>query len=297
MELQTLATAFSNNYEIPMMTTINKGLLMGALAATSALASTLTFAPTANAASLKITVDNLAPENGTLLTPAWFGFHDGNFDLYDRNEPITPGLERLVEDGNVEPLNAEFLASGAGTAQGAIAGLDLTPGPIDSGESASFTIDLDGSLPSSQYFSYASMVIPSNDFFIANGNPLAHRIFDDAGNFLGADFLVAGSEVLDGGTEVNDELEETTAFFSQSVADTGEVEGGGVTLATGFEPGGRILSEPRFANADFTGEGFNIARFRVELVEDAAAVPEPGVVLGLLAMGGLMVGRRRAQQA
>ena len=272
--------------------------MTGAIALTTVLSATLAIAPSARAASLKITVDNLAPDNGTFLTPAWFGFHDGTFDLYDRNEPITAGLERLVEDGTIEPLNAEFAAASGGTAQGAILGTALTPGPIDPGESASFTIDLDGSAASSRYFSYASMVIPSNDFFIANGNPLAHRIFDDSGNFIGADFTVSGSQVLDGGTEVNDELAANTAFFGQSAPDTGVVEGGGVTSAAGFISGGRILSEPRFANADFTADGFNVARFRVELIEEeAASVPEPGIVLGLLAMGGLMLGRRRTQQA
>ncbi|MGB5916518.1 MAG: spondin domain-containing protein [Phormidesmis sp.] len=274
------------------VTTIRRSLTMGAIATTSLLASTLASTASANAASLKITVDNLAPENGTFLTPAWFGFHDGSFDLYDRNEPITPGLERLVEDGTVEPLNAEFAAAGGGIVQGAILGTALTPGPIDPGESASFTVDLDGALLSSRYFSYASMVIPSNDFFIANGNPLAHQIFDDLGNFVGADFVVSGSEVLDGGTEVNDELPENTAFFGQAAPDTGVSEGGVVTLAPGFIPGGNILSSPDFANADFTAAGYNVARFRVELVDDPTAVPEPGIVLGLLAMGGLLVSRR-----
>ncbi|MEL6554460.1 MAG: spondin domain-containing protein [Cyanobacteria bacterium J06621_11] len=283
--------------------TIRKCLMIGALATTSALASTLMLSAnqSANAASIRITVDNLAPENGTFLTPAWFGFHDGSFDLYDRNEPISAGLERLVEDGTIDPLNAEFAAAGAGTVQGAILGTALTPGPIDPSESASFTVDLDAAASSSRYFSYASMVIPSNDFFIANGNPLAHQIFDDAGNFLGADFIVAGSEVLDGGTEVNDELPENTAFFGQAAPDTGVVEGGGVTLAPGFIPGGNILSSDDFFNADFTAPGYNVARFRVELVEDNGAtdVPEPGIVLGLLALGGVMAGRRRAagQQA
>jgi hypothetical protein len=137
------------------------------------------------------------------------------------------------------------------------------------------------------------LIIPSNDFFIANGNPLAHRIFDDAGNFLGADFVVTGAQVLDAGTEINDELLETTAFFSQSVPDTGTREGAGVELATGFIPNGRILSSPDFANADFTAAGYEAARFRVELVPDDATtqVPEPGLGLGLLAMGGLLGGR------
>ena len=273
-----------------------KLMTISVIAATSAIASTLTLVPTASAASIKITVDNLAPENGTFLTPTWFGFHDGSFDLYNRNEPITPGLERLVEDGTVEPLSDEFSAAGHGTVQGAVLGTALTPGPIDPGESASFTVDLDGSAMSSRYFSYASMVIPSNDFFIANGNPLAHRIFDDNGGFLGTDFVVTGAQVLDGGTEINDELPENTAFFGQAVPDTGVTEGGVVTSASGFIPGGNILSSTDFANADFTVAGYNVARFRVELIEDgAASVPEPGIVIGLLAVGGLALARRRAQ--
>ncbi len=273
---------------------VRKGLIASAIAASS----TLALAPLADAATLKITVDNLAPTNGTFLTPVWFGFHDGNFDLYDRGEPVTEGLERVAEDGIVSALNDEFTAADDGEVQGAILGLTGAPGPIDPGESASFEVDLDASAASSRYFSYASMVIPSNDFFIANGNPLAHRIFDDAGNFVGADFVITGAQVLDAGSEVNDELPESTAFFGQQAPDTGIDENGGVELAEGFIPGGRILSSDDFANADFTAPGYEIARFRVELLADeAASVPEPGVVLGLLAAGGLMIGRRRQQQA
>lgn len=275
---------------------LGNGWKVGAYAL--AASSTLALAPTATAATLKITVDNLAPARGTFLTPAWFGFHDGSFDSYERGEAVTTGLERLAEDGDVSFISDEFAAVGGGTVQGAILGLAETPGPIDPGESASFTVDLDSSAASSRYFSYASMIIPSNDFFIANGKPFAHRIFDDAGGFLGADFVITGAQVLDAGSEVNDELAETTAFFSQAVPDTGTDEGGGVELATGFLPGGRILSSPDFANADFTAAGYEVARFRVELVaDDAASVPEPGLVLGLLALGGLMWGGRRHQQA
>ena len=270
---------------------LRKGMIVSAIAA----GSTLALAPVASAATLRITVDNLAPTNGTFLTPTWFGFHDGSFDLYDRGEPVTEGLERVAEDGIVSVLNDEFIAVGSGEVQGAVIGPTGAAGPIDPGESASFEVDLDFSAASSRYFSYASMVIPSNDFFIANGNPLAHRIFDDAGNFLGADFVVTGVQVLDAGTEVNDELPENTAFFGQAAPDTGVNEGGGVELAEGLIPGGPILSSPGFANADFTAPGYEVARFRVELVDDAAAVPEPGMVLGLLALSGLMVGRYRQQ--
>jgi hypothetical protein len=264
-----------------------------------AATSTLALSTAAGAATLKITVDNLAPSQGTLLTPVWFGFHDGGFDLYNRGEPVTAGLESLAEDGALAVINSEFDAAGAGTVQGAIAGPATTPGPIDPGESTSFTVDLDSRALSSRYFSYASMILPSNDFFVANGDPLEHRIFDDNGMFLGADFVIRGSEVLDAGTEVNDELPETTAFFGQTVPNTGTTEGGNVTSANGFIPNGRVLSSANFANADFTAAGYDVARFRIELVADdpATQVPEPGALLGLLAMGGLLGGsilQRRA---
>lgn len=153
-----------------------------------------------------ITIENLAPEQGTFLTPFWVGFHNGNFDTYDRGRPASPGLESLAEDGNT-----------------------------------TFTLDSDD--PNSQFFSYASMLLPSNDAFVANGNSEAIRIFDEQGNFIGADFIIAGNQVLDAGTEVNDEAENSTAFFGQSVANTGIEQNGVVQLHPGFIQGGRILSE------------------------------------------------------
>ncbi|WP_373543564.1 spondin domain-containing protein [Chamaesiphon sp.] len=213
---------------------------------------------------LTIEVENLAPTKGTLLTPVWFGFHNGMFDTYDRGRPASLGVERIAEDGNVSVIGAEFRQSGFGTVAGVVTGpLVGAPGPIDPGETGSFTVTLDASNPNSRYFNFASMILPSNDFFIANGNERAHEIFDAKGNFLGADFTVLGSQVLDAGTEVNDEIPANTAFFGQSVPNTGTVENGVVRAATGFIPGGAILSDPRFVNADFTAPDYKIARFRI----------------------------------
>ena len=244
----------------------------------------------AQAATIRVTVESLTPNGGTLLTPVWTGFHDGTFDIYNRGEEAFPGLESLAEDGDFSALSAEFLDSGAGTVDGAVFGFGgLANGPIDPGETATAIFELDETLASSRYFSYASMILPSNDAFIANGNPLAHQIIDDNGNFLGANFIVAGSEVLDAGTEVNDEGETTTAFFGQTVANTGTTEGGTVEAHPGFIPGGRILSSVQFANADFTAENYNVARITVEQIDDSATAttPEPGVTLSLLILSGI----------
>jgi hypothetical protein len=212
---------------------------------------------------LTIEIENLAPANATLLTPVWFGIHNGTFDTYDRGRPVSSGLERLAEDGTVDEINREFKLAGFGTVQGAVLGLAGAPGPIDPGETGTFSVTLDGSDATSRYFSYASMIIPSNDFFISNGNERAHQIFDDQGNFLGADFTILGGQVLDAGSEVNDEVPANTAFFGQQTPNTGVTENGVVRLATGFIPGGPILSTPEFANADFTALDYQIVRFRI----------------------------------
>ena len=226
-----------------------------------------------------VTIDNAAPQAGTNLTPLWVGFHNGEFDTYDRARPVSPGLESIAEDGDTALFSQEFALSGLGDVDGTIGSAPIAPG-----SSVRQTFNVDAS--EGRYFNYASMVLPSNDTFIANGNPLVHEIFDEAGNFIGADILVSGAQALDAGTEVNDELPANTAFFGQQTPNTGVDENGVVQLSSGFNPvgSGGILDDPRFANADFTAEGYQIARIRVSAnpsarlaaVLDAAQEPDGG---------------------
>jgi Ca2+-binding RTX toxin-like protein len=209
---------------------------------------------------ITVSIENLAPTNGTSLTPFWFGLHDGNFDTYDRGRPASQGVERIAEDGTTEAITQEFNQAGFGTVQGVVAGAN---GPIAPQETARFTVTVDSSDSQNAYFNYAAMLLPSNDFFVANGNERAHLIFDQQGNFVGADFIILGTNVLDAGTEVNDEIPANTAFFGQQTPDTGVTENGVVTLAGGFIPDGAILSDPQFANGDFTAAGYQIARIRL----------------------------------
>jgi hypothetical protein len=229
----------------------------------------LLLAPVASAEKITVTIENLAPVGGNFLTPLWVGFHNGSFDIYNQGDPASSALERLAEDGNTGPLSADFLASGAGVLDGTLVG------PLAPGDVATAMFDLDGTLPTSRFFSYAAMVIPSNDAFIANGDPMAHQIFSNTGSALGADFFLLGNEVLDAGTEVNDEIPANTAFFGQAAADTGVDENGVVMFHPGFNPvgSGGILDDPTFSNADFTRPGYPVAQIRV------FGVPEPGTML------------------
>lgn len=211
-----------------------------------------------------VEVTNLAPDGGTIQTPVWVGIHDGSFDLYDRGEPISPELERLAEDGDVAPLVSAFGASGAG-ADSVVFGAG---GPIQPGETASTSFVVDVAGQSQVCFSYASMVIPSNDAFVANGAPLC--LDASSGRMGPLSFTVSGEEVLDAGSEVNDEVPENTAALAQAAPDTGVVENGVVELHPGFQADGNVLAA--IPNGDFTVPGYENLQFTITAERVASEV-------------------------
>ena len=218
--------------------------------------------------SVVVTVENSAPSRGAFQTPFWVAAHDGSFDLYDRDAASSPALERLAEDGATGPLTEAFAAALPTAPQTTLVG---PSGPLAPGDTVSFTMNVDPTVD--RYFSYASMVIPSNDAFIANGNPTAHLLFNSRGRFVADDFVVAGSEVLDAGTEVNDEIAANTAFLNQGGPDIGDVEGGVVTVHPGFAAPGSltypdgVLNHPVTGLADFTGPTYRAASFSFKYVD------------------------------
>ncbi|MGB3511712.1 MAG: spondin domain-containing protein [Microcoleaceae cyanobacterium] len=229
-------------------------------------------------------VENLAPEDGVVLSPMWVGFHNGTFDIFNPGEEAEEFLERLAEDATIDssedfPVTigtafADFVESGLGTTQGTIA----VPGQIFPGELAveRFVLPPETLETTSRYFSYGSMILPSNDAFVANGNPLAFEVYDENGDFEGGEFIVAGSNVWDAGTEVNDEIPENTAFFGQEEPDTGDDENGVVNLHPGFIPNGDILTA--FPGGDFTEDGYQVARITIS--QDIVGEPESEVLQG-----------------
>ena len=130
-------------------------------------------------------------------------------------------------------------------------------------------------LANTNFLSFASMIDPSNDGFIGNDNPTQIPIFDEQGNFIGADFIVLGTEVWDAGTEVNDESPESIPYTLDVIFD-GEEENGTVQTHPGFlEVGnGGILDQPESANADFTEPDYQIARITITEAEEIPDLPD-----------------------
>lgn len=191
-------------------------------------------------AELRLTVRNTSDFGGVATTPFYFGFHNGSFDLFDAGKAASEGLERLAEDGifGVNPddgfttVAEERLAAQADSQGAAVVGTTPagTPGPIGAATQGSTTITIDDSALN-QYVSFGAMILPSNDAFV--GTDDAVKLFDDKGNFIGAQTIVfEGTDVYDAGTEVNTELD--AAFINQTGPDTGVDENGVITLHPGF---------------------------------------------------------------
>lgn len=263
-----------------------------------------------------VTITNNAPTGGVALTPLWVGFHDGSFDSYDSGLSVQEGLERVAEDGNTSVIDTDFLggftyidnsvgspasatvaSSQAGSER--VAGTIASPSgppPIQPRETSSqvFTISADST---NRWFSYAAMVIPSNDFFVANGNPLAHdlmSLFDGVGS-VSFNIGVAGT-VTDAGSETTDfETSAANGLFGlsggQSGPNEGAAENGVVTTVVGDPFAGFGITVPSqfdFNNGSLYGSGIGTVTI--------TAVPEPASALLFLSGLALSWLSRKAQR-
>ncbi|MEP3478705.1 MAG: spondin domain-containing protein, partial [Fuerstiella sp.] len=188
---------------------------------------------------ITITVTNLQAENGALLTPFFLATQDGAYDFFDVGGSASESLERLAEDGTTGPrINAALNSGGVNEA------VATDGGPIAPGASRTITLDANSLNQLTQYLSYASMVLPSNDAFIGNDSPTELDLFDADGNLIrrtGDDaFVINGNDVYDAGTEVNDEAPANTPVLGQAAPNTGVTENGLIRQHEGFQGSARL---------------------------------------------------------
>jgi hypothetical protein len=263
-------------------------------------AGALAFAGAAQAVDVKVTLTQLAPAGGVGIAPLWVGFHNSSFDVFDAGYAASLGIERAAEDGSAAQLSNIFAATVSGGVQGTLPGPPAFPGAVRTLTLSG--LDLAGA---NRYFSYAAMVVVSNDFFIGNDDPREHDLSNIAKGGK-VSLLVGGAgEVWDAGTEVNDfRYSLANGAFGigggQTAPNQGTDEHGVVHLVTG-NPYTSFLSQNlvpagyTWGALDFSNQG---AFARVDIEVLAAPVPEPSsalMMLGGLGLAGVVVRRRSAR--
>ncbi len=143
-----------------------------------------------------VTVENLAPANGVAFAPFHFGFNNGTFDSFDIGGVATAPIVSVAEGGSGSAWHPAFAAADPTAVRGTIGGLLLA------GATAMQTVRIDSAM--NPYFTFAAMVVPSNDFFIGNDSPTRFRVFDDAGNLLIGQIDQKARQIWDAGDEVFD---------------------------------------------------------------------------------------------
>lgn len=250
-----------------------------------------------HASMVQVEVTNLFSPGGLALTPLWVGFHDGSFDSFDAGATASSELQLLAEEGDASAVSTLFASNTSSgvqsviTAPGGFIGAPvIEPGEMTASEVFSINAMDNG------YFSFLSMLIPSNDAFIGNDAANAYALFDIAGHFNTLDILVLGSSVWDAGTEANRGYGAPFLLGADGElrVDENSVIGlhsglavlpGGLAIIGGNTPAGYTIDQ---AAADFTAQGFEVARITVK------EVPEPESLSAIaLALSGLFVLYRR----
>ena len=251
-------------------------LLTKKLFIATVLATVVSLAPNqTNAQTIRVTVENLNPSGGLFLTPVWFGLHDGSFDSFDLGGTASASIKAIAEGGDVSGLQSDFSAASATSVQGVVTdpsgfgSVGMQPPLIDAGNAGTTTFTI-ANPTSDRFFSFASMVIPSNDAFIGNDNPMAYELFDVLGNFNGTRTIdILGNQIWDSGTEENDNL--GAAFSADGGTDTATVGG-----LIGIHPDLTTLlgvNTPVGAITTVPGANDVVARITI------TAVPEPSTIM------------------
>jgi hypothetical protein len=232
-----------------------------------------------------VTVTNRAPASGIAFAPTHLGFHRGVFDAFDIGRTAGAGIVSVAEGGAGGQWQADFAAADPTATRGTIGGALLA------GESRSLTFLVDAGR--NRFFSFASMVIPSNDFFIGNDAPMRYQLFDDAGNLLIRSISQTAGQIWDAGSEAFSVA--GAAFLVNGMNDVRTPQNG--VVAFDFAELARFDGERTAAGYIFRS-GLTADReiYTIDF-SSTAVVPEPSTV-ALLSSGMLLLGlvarRRRA---
>lgn len=228
------------------------------------------------------TVTNLAPSNSISFAPLHVGFHNGTFDPFNIGETAGAGIISVAEGGSGSQWLADLGAIDPTATRGTIGGL------LQPGQSASMSFDVNVGL--NRYFSFANMVVPSNDFFLGNDQPL--MLFNGAGDLLITSIFQSTNQIWDAGSELFDPA--AAAFVGNNDLRTAQNS----VVALNFAELAGFNGQTTGAGYQFDSQlaaGQNV--YRIDLTSTPVTVSEPNSVALLtagLAGFGWLVRRKRA---
>ena len=235
----------------------------------------------AQTVELRVNVENLAPQNSVAFAPLRVGFNNGSYDSFDNGSAATAPIISIAEGGSGSDWFPAFMAADPTATLGSV--VPNPAGPLLPGGAASavFTVDTQAN----PFFTFGSMVVPSNDHFIGNDNPQQYRLFDANGALQINSISQFGSSVWDAGSEVTDPM--NAAFLAVGMNAGRTPENGVVNFDfTELDAYNGLQTAAGYAFNRQFGANDEIYRITFEVVPAPAG-------LAALGLGGLAGLRRR----
>lgn len=267
---------------------------MTATIAAVVLVSSGVFMPSVSAAivDVTVTVENLAPTNSVSFAPLRLGFHNGSFDPFDVGGTATAPIISVAEGGSGSDWFPALTAADPGAVQGTVAaGGPAVPagnaGGLLSTASGTFRVNT----ANNRFFSFANMVVPSNDLFLGNDTPI--ELLDTSGNLLLNTISQTGADIWNAGSE--QAIAANAAFLVGSVNGNRVAENGVIEFA--FSELTTYDGLTTAAGYTFDSSSISGATPIYRISFATSAVPEPSS-FALFAMGaaGMVFVRRKRHQ-
>jgi len=252
--------------------------------ATLAIASIIGAASVAQAQSVpvQVTVQNLAPANSISFAALRLGFHNGTFDSFNTGQVATQPIISIAEGGTGVDWFPAFAAAEPNANLGSVLRSPL--GSLRPGETASAVITVNPLV--NRFFTFGSMVVPSNDHWIGNDNPQQYLLFNPAGQLNFNTISQFGRQVWDNGSEL--EVPANAAFLVGSVNANRTPENGVVNF--NFDKLDTFNGLTTTAGYVFQRQfGANDEIYRISF----AIVPEPTTLAAIAGVGLVALRRRR----
>jgi len=241
----------------------------------------LAAAANAQPVELRVTVQNLAPANSVAFAALRLGFGNGTFDSFNRGEAAGLAAISIAEGGTGNLWFPAFAAAEPNATLGSV--VRPAGGALRPGETAFSDFTVDPSI--NRYFSFGSMVVPSNDHWIANDSPTQYLLFNAAGQLNISSISQRAFQIYDNGSEIEDPA--NAAFLvggvnANRIAENGVVDFNFSRLDTfnGLTTTAGYTFQRQFGALD------EVYRISFEVI------PSPGAA-AVLGMGGLLAARRR----